>query len=210
MTSGELALMFNRELGLHADLHVVPVRGWRRSQWADETGLPWIPPSPNMPDLESAAHYPGTCLFEGTNLSVGRGTTRPFQQVGAPWLNADAIARRVSSLELPGVSVTAVSFTPTDPDDGKYDGVPLRGVRLEVTDRRTYDPTRTAVALLAEIRNSAPEGWRWREEAFDRLAGTDALRQAIDAGEPLGRIFATWESELSSFRERRQAYLLYP
>lgn len=210
MTPGELARMFNRELELGVRLHVVPASGWKRAMWADETGLPWVRTSPNMPDLESAIHYPGTCLFEGTNLSVGRGTDRPFQQVGAPWLDAEQVARRVAAHDLPGVRVEAVSFTPSAPDDAKYDGIPVEGVRLTLTDRQAYDPTRTAVLLLIEIRRSAGANWEWRGAAFDRLAGTDRLRVAIDEGSSPQALFREWKKELASFRDRRSEFLLYP
>src|SRR5213594_3543647 len=150
MTLGELLRLANDTLGIHADLVVVPAAGWRRGMYFDATRLPWIKPSPNMPDLESAFHYPGTCLFEGTNLSVGRGTPFAFQVVGAPWLDAQAVLRYLRDERwgmrdaLIGVAVESISFIPHGPTDGKYDGVSLQGVRLRVTDRGRYDPTRLA------------------------------------------------------------------
>ena len=210
MTVGELALMLNGEHGIGVDLRVIPATGWSRADWADETGIPWIPTSPNMPDLESASHYPGTCLFEGTNVSVGRGTDRPFQQIGAPWMEADSIAARMSSEALPGVRFEAVTFIPRKPDDGKYDDQRVRGIRLRVTDRTVYDPTRAAIALLLEVRESAGAAWAWRPEVFDRLAGTDRLRSAIEAGATADEIIGSWTDDLDRFAATRTRYLLYP
>src|SRR6267143_1851722 len=152
MTFGELERMANDLLALRADLVVVPAAGWQRDAYYDVTQLPWIKPSPNMPSLESALHYPGTCLFEGTNLSVGRGTPAAFQLLGASWLDAPAVLRRMREWGmgnggLAGVDIADTTFTPRAPTDGKYDGVQVHGLRLRVTDRRRYDPTRTAVAL---------------------------------------------------------------
>ena len=210
MTAGELALMFNQEFGIGAKLVVIPASGWSRSGWADETGLPWIPTSPNMPDLESAMHYPGTCLFEGTSLSVGRGTERPFQQIGAPWLDPEEVIARVAAVSLPGVRLVPVSFTPRDADDGKFEGEQVRGIRLEVTDRGTYDPTRTAVALLREVRLSAGADWAWRPAAFDRLSGTDQVRLALEAGASVDEIVEGWADARRRFQAKRVRYLLYP
>ncbi len=210
MTAGELALMLNEEFSIGARLRVIPASGWRRSEWATETGLPWIPTSPNMPTIESASHYPGTCLFEGTNLSVGRGTDRPFQQLGAPWLDAEAVLVRLSEAELPGVHLASVDFTPHGAGDRKYEGVPVRGIRLRVTDRSLYDPTRTAVALLVEIRKVAGTDWEWRPAAFDRLAGTDRLRIAVDSEDDVDDIVSGWAEERDRFQKTRSRYLLYP
>jgi uncharacterized protein YbbC (DUF1343 family) len=210
MTAGELALLFNGEYGIGADLHVVPVDGWLREAWADETGLPWIAPSPNMPTLESAAHYPGTCLFEGTNMSVGRGTDRPFQQIGAPWLDASELTRRMEARSQPGVRFEVVRFTPVEPDDAKHEGQTVEGIRLTVTDRNAYDPSATAVALLIEAKDLSGDRWAWREETFDRLAGTDRLRQAIESGVAADAIEASWAQSLREFRRARSRFLLYP
>ena len=213
MTVGELARMFNQELDLGVQLVVIPATGWSRSQWGDETGIPWIPTSPNIPDLESAVHYPGTCLFEGTNLSVGRGTERPFQQVGAPWIRsaeAEEIVSRLTGADLSGVRLEVVSFTPNSPDDGKYAGTPATGIRLTVTDRESYDPVRTAVSLMRELRLAAGDRWEWKSDSFDRLAGGDRLRLALDRGDPVDEIVSAWTVSLAAFRDRRSAYLLYP
>jgi uncharacterized protein YbbC (DUF1343 family) len=209
MTTGELARLVNAEHGIGADLHVVPASGWERRFWADETGIAWIPTSPNMPSLESAIHYPGTCLFEGTNVSVGRGTDRPFQQLGAPWLDSEALLQALSGHDLPGVRLESVRFTPVEPDDGKYGGMEVQGVRLIVTDRGLYDPTVTTVALLSEMRRQSGQHWEWRDGTFDRLAGTDRLRQAIEAAEPVDHIVSRWTRDLDRFLNRRARYLIY-
>src|SRR5690606_689667 len=183
--------------------------GWRRSQWFDETGLPWTPPSPNMPDLESATHYPGTCLFEGTNLSVGRGTDAAFQQIGAPWLDHETLARRLDEYGFPGVRFEAVTFTPENPGDGRYGGEPVKGVRFVTTDRAVYDPTVAAVAALVEIRRLHPDRLEWVRSPFDRLAGTPRLREQIMAGAGVEEITAPWAGPLAEFRQLRERYLLY-
>ena len=211
MTLGELLRMSDDLLGLHADLVVVPAAGWKRADYFDATGLPWVKPSPNMPDLESALHYPGTCLFEGTNLSVGRGTPFAFQVVGAPWIDPVAVLRRLRRhpADLAGVSVDSVAFVPLHPTDAKYDGVTLRGVRLKVTDRATYDPARTAVALLAAIRAAHPDSFHFRDDSFDRLAAGHELRLALLAGKSATSIAAGWAGALAKFRKSRAKYLLY-
>ncbi len=212
MTAGELARLYNQRFGIGARLHVVPVKGWTRGTWFDASGLEWIAPSPNMPSLESATHYPGTCLFEGTNLSVGRGTPTAFQQIGAPWLDGEELARRLSRYELEGVRFEPVRFTPRSPTDGKYDGQRVSGVRFVATDRDRYDPVAAGVAALLEARSLAREGedlWEWNPGHFDRLAGGGALREAIDAGAPLTAIRESWEAGLSAFRSLREPFLLY-
>lgn len=209
MTLGELLRLTNDALGLHADLTVVPVAGWQRRVSYDSTGLPWIKPSPNMPSLESAFHYAGTCLFEGTNLSVGRGTSEAFQILGAPWLDSRRVLAALPESALAGVAVMPVDFTPHAPTDGKYDAVPLHGVRLRVTDRARYDPARLAVALLVAVRAVHPDSFRIRGEWFDILAAGPALRAAIDSGRTAPEIWARWSDELAQFRRSRAKYLLY-
>jgi uncharacterized protein YbbC (DUF1343 family) len=192
------------------ELRVIPLRGWRRAMTYEETALPWVPPSPNMPSVESAAHYPGTCLFEGTNLSVGRGSDAPFQQVGAPWLDTAGVMADLRRAAPPGVRARAVRFTPTRPGDGKYADTLLAGIRLEVTDRAVYDPPATAVSLLSAIRRRHPGEFAWIPRHFDRLAGTSELRTAIDAGTDPGAIVRGWEPGRREFLERRRGVLLYP
>lgn len=209
MTVGEVATMLNEEYGFGARLTVVPARGWRRSAWFDQTGLEWRAPSPNMPSLESALHYPGTCLFEGTNLSVGRGTGEAFQVIGAPWLDNAELVRRLRERGLEGVEFEMVTFTPERPGDGKFGGEEVRGVRLTATDRERYDPTIAAVAMLVEIGSLHPERLEWRVGHFDRLAGTDRIRKAILAGADLAEIVGGWGEELAEFSRVRARHLLY-
>ena len=209
MTLGELARMTNDVLGIGADLVVVPVAGWSRSMFYDQTNIPWVKPSPNMPDLESAFHYPGICLFEGTNVSVGRGTSVAFQVVGAPWLNPESVLARLDQAAIASVEVQVTVFTPVAPTDGKYGGVPLRGLRLRVTDRARYDATKLAVALIAAIRAAHPNQFQFRNDSFDRLAAGHELRTALEAGRPMGEIWEGWERDLVRFREARTKYLIY-
>ena len=209
LTVGEMARLVNAEFGIGAELTVVPMEGWRRDMWFDATGLPWTAPSPNMPSLESATHYPGTCLFEGTNLSVGRGTPNAFQQIGAPWLDHETLIRRLEAYGLPGVRFEAVTFTPERPGDGKYGGAAVRGVRFVATDRDRYDPTRAAVAALIEIRRLHPDRLEWRIAHFDRLSGTSRLRQRIEAGASLQEVTADWDAQTAAFAAMRERYLLY-
>jgi uncharacterized protein YbbC (DUF1343 family) len=210
MTLGELARLARNDLGLETDLTVVPVAGWRRGETIDRTGLPFVPPSPNLRTVESLFHYPGLCLFEGTNLSVGRGSDAPFEQIGAPWLDTAAVLREVRGARLPGVRFAGVAFRPSRPGDGKYADTTVVGLRLAVTDRDTYDPTATAVHLLAAIRRIHAARFAWIPAHFDRLAGTTALREAIDAGTDPGVIVAGWGAERERFIARRQPALLYP
>jgi uncharacterized protein YbbC (DUF1343 family) len=209
MTIGELAQLANNVLALGADLHVVPVRGWRRSMTFDATGLPFVPPSLNLRTLESLFHYPGLCLFEGTNLSVGRGSDAPFEQVGAPWLDTVALLAALRRDPLPGVSFTGAAFTPRSPGDGKYSDTLVAGVRVRITSRAAYDPTLTAVHLLSVIRGVHSTAFAFRPSQFDRLAGPD-LRGEIEQGVPLAQIAARWREELSRFRVWRRPFLLYP
>lgn len=209
MTIGELARYINAEYRIGADLTVIPMRGWKRSMWFDETGLPWRAPSPNMPTVESAAHYPGTCLFEGVNVSVGRGTTRAFQQIGAPWIDHVSLVTRLRAYALPGVRFDTVSFTPDAPGDGMYPSTLVRGVRFTVTDRTSYDPSVTAVATLVELRRLHADSLRFRPSHFDRLAGTAAVRTGILSGSSMRDITAAWTAQSAAFVAKRKPYLLY-
>jgi uncharacterized protein YbbC (DUF1343 family) len=163
-----------------------------------------------MPSLESAAHYPGTCLFEGTNLSVGRGTAEAFRHIGAPWLDAGALVSRLNARALPGVAFDSTSMTPTAPGDGKYDGELLRALRFTVTDRATYDPAATAIIVLEEIRSLHPDEFEFRDAGFDRLAGTDRIRLELLAGVPATAIVDAWKPQRDAFLAMRSRYLLYP
>ena len=209
LTIGELALLARADLGLGAALTVVPVAGWRRARAWDETGLPFVPPSPNLRSLEALFHYPGLCLFEGTALSVGRGSDAPFEQIGAPWLDTAAVLARIRADRLPGVRFRGTTFTPSRPGDGRFADTAVAGIRLQVTDRRTYDPTRTAVHLLATIAALAPDRIGWIPRHFDRLAGGPGLREAIQAGRDPDEIVGGWAASRAAFEARRKPYLLY-
>jgi len=211
LTLGELATLFNRSIG--ADLSVVHMQGWRRAMWFDETGLPWVLPSPNLPTLEAAMVYPGTCLVEGTNLSEGRGTSRPFEFVGAPWIDGDDLALAMNALRLPGVRFRPVTFAPTT---SKHSGSTCGGVQVHVLDRQALRPVETGVHLLATIKRLYPGDFRWLPTSWegqpphvDLLAGTDRLRQALDAGVPVADIIAEWQPGLAAFLPEREAALLY-
>lgn len=210
MTPGELARLFRAEFGVEADLHVAPASGWRRGMSFEDTGLPWVRPSPNMPDPTSALHYPGTCLFEGTNLSVGRGTERAFQWIGAPWIDGEELAARLEAHAIPGARFEAVRFTPQAPGDGKFGGEEIGGVRFVAADPEVYDPTRAALAAVIEARALSGDRWEWRVAHFDRLAGTDRVRLAIEEGRSLDEIVEPWADALTRFDSLRTAALLYP
>lgn len=217
MTVGELATMFNEEgwlkNGIKANLTVVRMEGWRRSMWFDESGLTWIKPSPNMATLKTAVVYPGTCLIEGTNLSEGRGTERPFEFLGAPFVKGTKWADALNSQKLPGVVFKAVTFTPQDipnvANNPKHRGTACEGIALEVVDRNIYEPVRTAVYILSSAKKLFGEDFQWRTASIDRLAGTPVLRRSIDAGEPPQKIVEGWTTEVERFTKMRKKYLLY-
>lgn len=209
LTPGELARLLVGEFGVAVDLTVVPADGWTRELPFEETGLPWVPPSPNMPSVTSALHYPGTCLFEGTPLSVARGTEIAFQQVGAPWLDAPALVEALDGYDLPDTEFEAVSFVPENPGDGKFGGEAVHGVRFHATGPR-YDPAHAGVAVLIETYRQSGDRWAWRTAHFDRLAGTDALRLGIEAGLGLDELTADWPQQLEAFDALRAPYLIYP
>ncbi len=210
LTLGELARLAHGDLGLAVDLRVVPAAGWRRDLPFDRTGLPFVSPSPNLRDLEALYHYPGLCLFEATALSVGRGSDAPFRQVGAPWLDTTAVLARLREAALPGVRFEGASFRPVAPGDGKFADTLVAGVRAVLTDPAAYDPTATAVVLLDAVRAVHPRRIGLEARRFDRLAGGDGLRRALEAGTPPAAIVADWGPALERFRERRRAVLLYP
>jgi uncharacterized protein YbbC (DUF1343 family) len=215
MTVGELALLFKAELALDVDLHVVPMTGWKRGMAFEDTGLPWVMPSPNMPTVDTAWVYPGGCLIEGTNLSEGRGTTRPFELVGAPWLDGPALARAMERERLPGCGFRAASFTPTFQ---KHQDTPCHGVQVHVTDRRRFPAFLAYLLLVHHARRQDPERFAWRDPPyeyeyvklpFDILCGTDRVREAIESGVSPRRLAAGWARELSAFEKRRRTFLLY-
>lgn len=217
MTPGELAEMIVGEGWLDFPggfrPRVIKMRGWQRNLWQDQTDLPWVAPSPNMPDLATAAVYPGMCFVEGTNLSEGRGTDHPFLWIGAPWIDGKQLSRKMNKRELPGVVFVPVTFRPEDIPgkavNPKYEGEECQGVRLEVTDRRTFQAVPAGVTLLATVQAAYPDSFRWRETAIDRLYGSDKLRVALDHGRSPERIISGWQHDVKKFMTRRQQYLLY-
>ncbi len=206
LTVGELARLFNAQAQLGADLKVVPLAGWTRDLWFDQTGLPWIPPSPNMPTLDTATVYPGFCLVEGTNLSEGRGSTRPFELVGAPWLDADRLTVRLNQLQLPGVHFRPQAFTPTF---SKHRGENCNGVQVHVLDRNVFQPVETVIHFLAEVRRLHPDQLQI-SESFDRLAGNRWIRRQLLEGRAAAKIVAAWQEDLAEFARLRKQYLAYP
>jgi uncharacterized protein YbbC (DUF1343 family) len=223
MTAGEIARLVRAGMPwgaprfarpLDCELTVVAARGWRRAQAFEATGLPWVMPSPNMPTVDTAFVYPGQCLVEGTNLSEGRGTTRPFELVGAPFLDGAALAARLEALRLPGVRFRPLSFRPMF---HKFAGRSCGGVQLHVTDRATFQPYRAGLALLAAARALAPEEFRWRAEpyefvadppAIDLLTGSAQARRGIEAGAPLAELVAGFVEFERAFAELRAPFLM--
>ena len=215
LTIGELALLCNDTFGLNATLEVLPLEGWKRESYHDDARLPWVLPSPNLPTLDSAIVYPGTVLFEGTNLSEGRGTTKPFELVGAPWLDAHRLSRLMNQLSLPGVRFRPADFQPTFQ---KHAGQTCGGCQLHITDRTSFQPVLTAVALLEVCRRLAPDRFAWRQPPYeyetiippiDILSGSDHLRQNLEAEVPYATIADAWTTSLNSFRSNRKRFLLY-
>ena len=207
MTVGELATMFNRQQGIGADLVVVRAANWRRSQWLDETGLPWTNPSPNLRSLDALTNYPGSVYFEGTNLSEGRHTDRPFEQVGASWLNAPEVARLMNAKGLPGIGFEAITM-PVARTSPKFAGQTIPAIRYVITDRQAYRPVRASLLLIDEIRRQHPRDFAW-SRTIDRLTGSDKARLAIEAGR-LPAMLDEWDREAAGFAESRKPYLLYP
>ena len=209
MTMGELALFFNEELGIQANLTVVPVRGWRRAMWFDETKLPWVKPSPNLPTLTSALVYPALVAFERANVSVGRGTDIPFQRIGAPWMNGRGVADLLNDRLIPGVKFRAESFTPRAPTDGKFAEQELSGVRIIVTDRNSMNPSRVGAALLWAIAKTAPDSLKISNTGFDERFGAAGLREALLRGEDPDSVIDRELPAVTAFREKVRKYLLY-
>lgn len=217
MTVGELAQMFNNEGWLHdqvrVDLKVIPMQKWKRHMWYDQTGLVWRSPSPNIPDIKVATVYPGTCLFEGTNISEGRGTYEPFLRIGAPWFINDNFSTINKIIELPGVMFGPISFTPRSiPEmspNPKYNNETLAGISVTVTNRNSFRPYLTGIQLVQYLYRLNPESFKWREKHFDRLCGTDKVRQFIIEGKSINEIKEWMDSDLKPFLEIRKKYLIY-
>ncbi|MFJ5270246.1 exo-beta-N-acetylmuramidase NamZ domain-containing protein [Streptomyces sp. NPDC088358] len=206
MTVAELAQLFNKEfLTKPVVLETVLMSGWKRSDFYDASGLPWVPPSPNMPTADTALVYSGTCLFEGTNLSEGRGTTRPFELLGAEGLDG-RWAEAVGGLGLPGVHFREAYFAPTF---SKFEGKTIGGVQIHVADRAAFDPVRTGIALLVTAKK-VWSGFAWRSDQWiDKLTGSTGVRTMIDAGATADEVVASWRDELAAFRRTRKEYLRY-
>ena len=215
MTIGELARLFNEHFAIGASLEIVRMEGWRREMFSDATDLPWVMPSPNIPTLDTAIVYPGTVLFEGILISEGRGTTRPFELIGATWIEAESFARQINALKLPGAYFRPAVFEPTFQ---KYAKQTCGGCQIHVTDRRQFQPVLVGVALIAMFHQVDPARFAWRQPPYeyehdkmpiDILAGSETLRGQIEAGRSARDIAASWKKDEESFRELREPYLLY-
>ena len=206
LTVGELAKLFNEKYEIGADLTVIKASNWNRSQWLDQTGLPWTNPSPNLRSLAALNSYPGTVYFEGTTLTEGRGTDRPFEQIGAPWLNATEIARVMNAKGLPGIRFEAITM-PVAASAAKHPGLTIPAIRFAITDRQAYRPVRTALVLIDEIRRLHPTDFAWRP-SIDRLTGTDKVRAAVENG-TLGTLLAEWDRQAADFKQMSKAFYLY-
>ena len=220
LTAGECARLLNAPVeqngfGIGCDLQVVQMGGWSRDMLHGDTGLPWVMPSPNMPTLETALVYPGLCLLEGTNLSEGRGTTRPFEIWGAPWLDGQRLAEALAGEKLPGVRFRACAFTPTW---DKHRGTRCHGLQIHVTDPRAIEPVRLGAACIVHARAQDPARFRWRTEkyefvenipAIDLLTGSPDFRAGADAGKSVAELCAPWQRERDEFVKRRAPFLLY-
>jgi uncharacterized protein YbbC (DUF1343 family) len=215
LTMGEMALWLNARFDIGADLEVIAMKGWKRRMYFEDTGLPWVLPSPNMPSVETAVVYPGGCLIEGTNLSEGRGTTRPFEIIGAPFINPDQLASLLNGDKLPGVTFRACRFEPTF---HKFKDEPCGGVQIHVRDRRTFQPFLTTLTLIQRAYDLYTSQFAWRDppyeyetekRPFDILCGTDAIRNAIEAGTPMKTLLKSWRADCRLFAKERKPFLLY-
>ena len=215
MTLGELAKLFNEHFAIGCDLQVVTMDRWERKYWQDETDAPWVMPSPNIPTIDSATVFPGTVHFEGTQISEGRGTTKPFELIGAPYVEPQEYAERLNELNLPGVYFRSCVFRPTFQ---KHGGVSCGGVQIHVIDRNAFEPVRTGISMVKFAYDMYPEHFRWKEppyeyvfdrNPFDVIAGTSKLRAAFERGDSLETIEGQWQGPLNEFKKLREGYLLY-
>lgn len=210
MTVGEIARYLVGEYGIGTELHVVPASGWRTDMWFDETGLPWIDPSPNIRSLDAALTYSGLVLFEATNLSVGRGTERPFSFVGAPWLNPASVLERMAAYEMPGVTLDTTSFVPEGEGWVPFRGERVRAIEVTITDRDAYRPVWMALVMLSAIRDQHPGTFRIENDGFTQMMGSRWARTEFEAGTDPSEIQARWEEELVAWRQVRDRYRIYP
>ena len=206
MTIGEVAKLYHAEKGFHFPLKITKMEGWYRDMWYNETGLNWVPPSPNMPTLDTATLYPGTCLFEGTNVSEGRGTTKPFEYIGAPWIDHNTLLDRLNRFALSGVLFRPITFTP---QFSKYKDAVCQGIAIHITDRKQVAPVEIAVRMLQTLIAEYPNDFEFRESHFDRLAGSSTLRHELLDGSSCEDIIDEWHCIAKEFRLRRESYLLY-
>lgn len=207
MTIGELAMMFKTVDEMSVDLTVVKMDTWERRQWFDETELPWVIPSPAMPNLDTVNVYPGTCLYEGMNISLGRGTSRPFELIGAPWIDAFALSDAVNDLGLPGTFFRPAYFVPMG---STHEGERCCGVQIHVMDREVFEPVNVAMHLLEEIRRLYPDRFEWGDpDRIDRKFGTDVVRKGFEAGKRAEEFLEEWRDERVSFEEVRREFLIY-
>ncbi|MYF98982.1 DUF1343 domain-containing protein [Candidatus Poribacteria bacterium] len=206
LTIGEIATVYHNEQRCHFPIKIAKMEGWHREMWYNETGLFWVPPSPNMPTLETATLYPGTCLFEGTNVSEGRGTTKPFEYIGAPWIDNQKFATQLNELRLSGVLFRPITFTP---QFSKYKEEVCHGVSIHISDQKQVASLEIAIWMLGLLINEYPNKLEFRETHFDRLAGNSTLRNALSSGVPCDDIIESWSAEVERFCERREPYLLY-
>lgn len=212
MTVGELATLFNEEFDIEANLRVMEMKGWKRSMYYDDTPLAWVLPSPNMPTPDTALVYPGTALIEGTNLSEGRGTTKPFELIGAPFIDGDALAEQLNDADLPGVRFRAAYFTP---QSSKHAGELSGGIELYVTDREAYQTIKTGLTIVKTVHDMYPDDFAFSAESdegvsfFDNLIGNGWVREKIEAGASVGEITDKWDADLEAFSDVRRNYLIY-
>jgi uncharacterized protein YbbC (DUF1343 family) len=208
MTVGELAKMYNDVYKIGADLTVIPMKGWKRRMWWDETGIAWINPSPNIRRVEAEVIYPGSVFFEGGNRSEGRGTPLPLEQVGAPWLDNQKVSSAMNAMKLPGVHFEPVDIQ-VDSTSRKYRNETIKGIRFDVTDRETFRPIRSALLLFNEIKKTHPDKFEWgRGRHFDQLAGGAELRNALDSG-TVAALLDKWDAQAAEFKKMRAPYLIY-
>ena len=216
MTMGELARMYNAERKIGADLTVIPVEGWTRNLWRDQTDLPWVNPSPNLRSLDAEISYPGTVFFEAVNVSEGRGTNAPFEQIGAPWLDNAKLVAEMNALNLPGIKFSALDIPVDSTSRRKYAGETLKGVRFQITDRNTYRPLATSLIMIEKIKQMHPDKFEWRGAnqrdpgliTIERHGGTKKLKEAIDNG-TVSALLKQWEQDQAKFAQMRAKYLLY-